>query len=79
MNCLYNRASFYPCLAESPRPISAYLVTGYDLTTLQAQYEDLGGNHFNESDREAGERRAVKRLEKLSHQVQAPSAANPTR
>jgi transposase len=52
------------------------LVTGYHLITRQTAYEDLGGNYFDERDREAVKRRAVRRLEKLGYQVElAPLAA----
>jgi transposase len=54
------------------------LVTGYYLITRQTKYEDLGGNYFDERDREAVKRRAVKRLEKLGYQVQLVAAAVPT-
>ena len=54
------------------------LVTGYYLITRQTKYEDLGGNYFDERDREAVKRRAVKRLEKLGYQVQLVPAAVPT-
>lgn len=46
------------------------LVTGYYLITRQRTYQDLGGNYFDERDREAVRRRAVKRLEQLGFQVQ---------
>jgi transposase len=50
------------------------LVTGYHLITRQTAYEDLGGNYFDERDREAVKRRAVRRLEKLGYRVElAPS------
>ena len=52
------------------------LVTGYHLITRQTAYEDLGGNYFDERDREAVKRRAVRRLEKLGYRVElAPCAA----
>lgn len=52
------------------------LVTGYHLITRQTAYEDLGGNYFDERDREAVKRRAVRRLEKLGYQVDlSPLAA----
>jgi transposase len=54
------------------------LVTGYYLITRQTKYEDLGGNYFDERDREAVKRRAVKRLEKLGYQVQLVPAAVST-
>ena len=52
------------------------LVTGFYLITRQTMYEDLGGNYFDERDREAVKRRAVKRLEKLGYRVDlSPCAA----
>jgi transposase len=52
------------------------LVTGYYLITRQTTYQDLGGNYFDERDREAVKRRAVCRLEKLGYRVElVPSAA----
>ena len=55
------------------------LVTGYYLITRQTKYEDLGGNYFDERDREAVKRRAVKRLEKLGYQVQRLAGRHPDR
>lgn len=46
------------------------LVNGYDLITRQTLYQDLGGNYFDERDREAVRRRAVHRLEKLGYRVE---------
>jgi transposase len=51
------------------------LVTGYYLITRQATYQDLGANYFDERDREAVKRRAVRRLEKLGFQVQLKPVA----
>lgn len=45
------------------------LVTGYHLVTRQRDYEDLGHNYFDERNREAVRRRAVRRLEQLGFQV----------
>jgi transposase len=53
------------------------LVTGYYLITRQTTYQDLGGNYFDERDREAVKRRAVHRLEKLGYRVELASAAAP--
>jgi transposase len=46
------------------------LVTGYYMITRQVDYKDLGANYFDERDREAVKRRAVKRLEQLGFQVE---------
>lgn len=51
------------------------LVTGYYLITRQESYQDLGANYFDERDREAVKRRAVRRLEKLGFQVQLQPVA----
>jgi len=53
------------------------LVTGYYLITRQTKYEDLGGNYFDERDREGVKRRAVKRLEKLGYRVDLEPIAAP--
>jgi transposase len=45
------------------------LTTGYYLITRQKMYQDLGANYFDERDREAVRRRAVRRLEQLGFQV----------
>jgi transposase len=51
------------------------LVIGYNLITRQETYQDLGANYFDERDREAVKRRAVRRLEKLGFQVQLSTTA----
>lgn len=53
------------------------LVTGYYLITRQAKYEDLGGNYFDERDREGVKRRAVRRLEKMGYRVDLVPIAAP--
>ena len=56
----------------------ALLVTGYYLITTQQAYQDLGDNYFDERNREAVKRRAVRKLQQLGFQVQitpAPSLA----
>jgi transposase len=54
------------------------LVTGYYLITRHTKYEDLGGNFFDERDREGVKRRAVKRLQQLGYRVDlSPTAAAP--
>lgn len=49
------------------------LVTGYHLITRACDYQDLGNNYFDERNKEAVKRRAVKRLEKLGFQVELKS------
>ena len=46
------------------------LVTGYYLITRHTTYQDLGGNYFDERDREAVKRRSVQRLERLGYKVE---------
>jgi transposase len=45
------------------------LVTGYYMITRQVDYTDLGAHYFDERDKEAVKRRAIKRLEQLGFQV----------
>lgn len=45
------------------------LTTGYYLITRQQTYQDLGANYFDQRDREAVRRRAVRRLEQLGFSV----------
>lgn len=53
------------------------LVTGYYLITRHRSYEDLGGNYFDERDREAVKRRSVRRLEQLGYRVELVPTAAP--
>ncbi len=53
------------------------LVTGYYLITRHTTYQDLGGNYFDERDREAVKRRAVRRLERLGYRVELVPTAIP--
>jgi transposase len=46
------------------------LVTGFHMITRQQDYKDLGANYFDERNKEAVKRRAVKRLEQLGFQVE---------
>jgi transposase len=46
------------------------LVTGFHMITRQEDYKDLGPNYFDERNKEAVKRRAVKRLEQLGFQVE---------
>jgi transposase len=45
------------------------LVIIYHMLQQQKSYEELGGNYFEERDRQATEKRLVRRLEKLGYQV----------
>lgn len=54
------------------------LVTGYHMLTRQQDYQDLGPNYFDERNKEAVKRRAVKRLENLGFQVELKPALTAT-
>ena len=45
------------------------LVIAYYIIKRKEPYRELGGNHFDESDRRAVERRLIKRLERLGNRV----------
>jgi len=52
------------------------LIISYHLLTRRQEYSDLGANYFDERDRNAVQRRCVKRLEKLGYKVNLqPTAA----
>jgi transposase len=51
------------------------LVSAYHLLRDGEDYHDLGGNYFDERDRQAVERRLVRRLEALGHKVTLAPAA----
>lgn len=46
------------------------LIISYHLLTRRQEYTDLGANYFDERDRNAVQRRCVKRLEKLGYKVE---------
>ena len=48
----------------------AMLVIIYHMLSEHTSYHDLGGNYFDERDRQATEKRLVRRLEKLGYQVE---------
>ena len=50
------------------------LVIIYHMLQQQKSYEELGGNYFDERERQATEKRLVRRLEKLGYQVVLESA-----
>ncbi len=54
------------------------LVTGFHMITRQQDYKDLGANYFDERNKEAVKRRAVKRLEQLGFQVELKPAGAAT-
>lgn len=51
------------------------LVIAYHVLTRRGPYRDLGPNYFDEHDRQAVERRMVRRLEKLGLKVTIEPAA----
>ena len=53
----------------------AMLIICYHLLDQQIGYEELGGNYFDERERQAVEKRLVRRLEKLGYQVELHQAS----
>jgi transposase len=53
----------------------AILVILYHLLERNVSYQELGGNYFDEHDRQVVEKRLVRRLEKLGYQVSLEPAA----
>lgn len=53
----------------------AILVIIYHMLSEHTSYTDLGGNYFDEHDRQATEKRLVRRLEKLGYHVELQAAA----
>ena len=53
------------------------LVLIYHLLSEDKDYEELGGNYFDEWDRQAVQKRLVRRLEKLGYQVKLESISPP--
>ncbi|HEX4714653.1 MAG TPA: IS110 family transposase [Ktedonobacteraceae bacterium] len=51
------------------------LVAIYHMLARNLSYQELGGNYFDEHDRQAVEKRLVRRLEKLGYQVSLEPAA----
>lgn len=47
----------------------AILVICYHLLDRHVAYQEVGGNYFDEHDRQAVEKRLVRRLEKLGYEV----------
>jgi len=47
----------------------AFLVIVYHILLREEEYQKLGGNYFDERDRQAVEKRLVRRLENLGYQV----------
>lgn len=53
----------------------AILVIVYHVLKRKEPYQDLGANYFDERDKQAVERRLVRRLENLGYQVKLELAA----
>lgn len=53
----------------------AILVAIYHMLHRHLSYQELGGNYFDEHDRQAVEKRLVRRLEHLGYQVSLEPAA----
>jgi transposase len=51
------------------------LVIIYQLLSQDKDYEELGGNYFDEWDRQAVQKRLVRRLEKLGYEVKLEPAS----
>jgi transposase len=51
------------------------LVICYHVLDRQVSYEELGGNYLDEHDRQATEKRLVRRLEKLGYRVELQPAS----
>jgi transposase len=51
------------------------LVMIYRMLSERTSYNELGGNYFDERDRQATEKRLVRRLEKLGYQVELQEVA----
>lgn len=51
------------------------LVIIYHLLSDQVCYQELGGNFFDERDRQAVEKRLVRRLQRLGYQVELQPAS----
>jgi hypothetical protein len=56
----------------------AILVIIYHILSHKEPYQDLGANYFDERDRQAVQRRLVRRLEQLGYQVTIQPAPTPT-
>jgi transposase len=56
----------------------AILVIIYHILSRKEPYQDLGANYFEERDRQAVQRRLVRRLEQLGYQVTIQPAPTPT-
>jgi transposase len=71
----------YRRLAGRIGPKKAMVAMGHTILVIihhvlrnQQSYQELGGNYFEERDRQAIEKRLVRRLEKLGYQVSLQSA-----
>jgi transposase len=76
----YFQAQYYRLVARREKQRAAIavghalLVTGYYLITTNQAYQDLGNTSFDERNREAVKRRAVRKLEQLGFRVEITPA-----
>jgi transposase len=76
----YFQAQYYRIVARRGKQRAAIavghalLITGYHLITTRQSFQDLGNTYFDERNREAVKRRAVRKLEQLGFQVQITPA-----
>ena len=75
-------AAQYRRLAARGGPKKAMVAVGHSILVIiyhvlrdQQPYNELGGNYFDERNRQATERRLVRRLEKLGYEVSVKPAA----
>jgi len=75
-------AAQYRRLAARGGPKKAMVAVGHSILVIiyhvlrdQKAYSELGGNHFVERNRQATERRLVRRLEQLGYEVSVKPAA----
>jgi hypothetical protein len=76
-----NRASTRPARGK-PKALVALghtlFVIVYYLLLREEEYQELGGNYFDERDRQAVEKRLVRRLENLGYQVALQPVSSPS-
>ncbi len=68
---LYRRIRARGCAKQAMIAVGhAILVICYHVIERQVCYEELGGNYFDERDRQSTEKRLVRRLEQLGYHVE---------
>jgi transposase len=76
--CRINRSNPYRRFADTPAVGHAIFGIIYHILSRKEPYQDLGANYFDERDRQAVQRRLVRRLEQLGYQVTIQPAPTPT-